>query len=137
MGQIRSFFYRFMQGRYGIDELYRFHFVIYIAIMIAGIFTRGIPSLVLMILGTALVIYMFFRCFSRNVYRRRRENGLYLALRGKIFSFFRHRRQEFRERKTHVYKKCRSCRARLRLPRVKGRHTVRCPKCVNTFEIRI
>ena len=37
----------------------------------------------------------------------------------------------------HVYKKCPNCRAVLRLPRRKGRHTTICPKCKKEFRVYV
>ncbi|MGM9637743.1 MAG: hypothetical protein ACI3YK_07145 [Eubacteriales bacterium] len=39
--------------------------------------------------------------------------------------------------KDHVYRTCPMCLANIRLPKKKGEHQVRCPKCGNLFEIKI
>ena len=77
----------------------------------------------------ATVICIFFRTMSRNIAKRRAENQ-------KFCNFFKLRKNKFRDRKTHVYRKCPSCKAVLRLPKAKGKHTVSCPKCKNKFSVR-
>ncbi|MGM9680894.1 MAG: hypothetical protein ACI3XR_05260 [Eubacteriales bacterium] len=39
--------------------------------------------------------------------------------------------------KDHVYRTCPMCLANIRLPKKKGEHRVRCPKCNNLFEVKI
>lgn len=39
--------------------------------------------------------------------------------------------------KDHVYRTCPLCLANIRLPKKKGTHNVRCPKCSNLFEVKI
>ena len=46
-----------------------------------------------------------------------------------IKGFFVLRKNKFRDRKTHVYRKCPHCKAQIRLPKVKGEHKCACPKC--------
>jgi uncharacterized CHY-type Zn-finger protein len=53
---------------------------------------------------------------------------------GRKFSFWK---RKFADRKTHVYIKCGVCKKTLRLPKVKGEHTVKCPNCANKFKVKI
>ena len=39
--------------------------------------------------------------------------------------------------KEHCYKKCSKCKTVLRLPKQKGEHTVQCPKCRESFKVKI
>lgn len=39
--------------------------------------------------------------------------------------------------KDHVYRICPSCKANIHLPKKKGAHTVRCPRCNVLFEVKI
>ncbi len=131
-----------MYGRYGTDTLskvtlwvYAAVLIIYSVLRIVFVFTlRGtlaptILSVCYVVISAALVSWMFFRMFSKNIAKRRRENE-------KFCGFFKLRRNKFRDRKTHVYRKCRKCKAVLRLPKAKGKHTVVCPRCKNRFEVR-
>ncbi len=125
---------RFMYGRYGIDEFYKFLTVVLLALITANFFFR---SLILSIVVWLLWGYTIYRFFSRRVYIRQCENRFYLRIKNGIKRFFTVRWRKWKERKTHAYKKCPHCKATLRLPRVKGKHGVNCPKCKKHFEVNI
>ncbi len=124
----------FMMGRNGIDTLYHFLMILCIALIIVNVF---VGSLILSILETAVLVYAIFRAMSRNVYKRQRENEIFLKIIGKPKAFFKLQKCKSRDRKTHVYKKCPSCKNNLRLPKVKGKHTVVCPCCKGRFDVKI
>lgn len=137
MGKFKNQLYQFMYGRYGSDTLNKVLLWIYISIVllysIVSIFitneTLGtVLWLLYSVVSLTLVVLIIFRMFSRNIQKRRREND-------KICGFFRLRRNKFRDRKTHVYRKCPKCRAVLRLPKARGRHSVVCPRCKQRFEV--
>ena len=66
---------RFMQGRYGVDQFSKFLLVLgLIAVVVSSVFVDNIAGLVFYILGWALVIYCYFRVFSRNIQKRYAEN---------------------------------------------------------------
>ncbi len=130
----RERFFRFMSGRYGSDSLNRALLILYMILIVINLF---LGSWILFILELALVIYLFFRMMSRNLYARRRENAWYCARVNRVKGFFRLRKQKRKDRKTHVFRKCPQCKNNLRLPKVKGSHTVKCPCCGNRFEIKI
>ncbi len=138
MGKLKNRLYRMMYGRYGSDTLNKVLLWVYVAVVviytILSLFiTDPRASAVLMLcyllLTALLIVWIFFRMFSRNIPKRRRENERFCG-------FFRLRRNKFRDRKTHVYRKCPHCRAVLRLPRAKGRHAVICPRCKQRFEVK-
>ena len=123
-----------MYGRYGTDTLSKVMIGVYLAFVlictIVSIFVRSIWfSLFYYVVASALVVWMFSRMFSRNIVARKREND-------KFCGFFKLRRNKFRDRKTHVYRKCPSCKAVLRLPKAKGKHFVVCPRCKHRFEVK-
>jgi len=133
MGNFKNKLYRFMYGRYGTDTLNKVLTGIYIGwvllYIILSIWIRStILYLVYLVTTTALIIIIFWRMFSRNIAKRKRENN-------KFCGFFRLRRNKFRDRKTHVYRKCPRCHAVLRLPKARGKHNVICPRCENRFEV--
>ncbi len=134
MGRLREAIYRFMYGRYGTDELGTLIFWVYFVLLVLNLILR---SWILYLLLFPLLFLYLFRCFSRNHERRRRENRAYLSVRGKITGFFRLQWRKWKERKTHVYRKCPNCRAIARLPKRKGRHVVCCPKCGRDFNVRV
>ena len=121
-------------GRYGSDTLNRVLTGIYLTwLIVFTIVDIFVDSIIFSIVGwctvVSLFIWVMFRMMSRNIYARRREND-------KFCGFFKLRKNKFRDRKTHVYRKCKSCKAVLRLPQAKGKHSVVCPKCKNRFEVR-
>ena len=137
MGRFKNRLYRFMYGRYGTygtDTLNKVLLWIYLGwIVVCAIIELFIDSpwftLFYWIVTMALVWWMLFRNFSKNVAARRKENERFCG-------FFKLRRNMLRDRKTHVYRKCPKCRAVLRLPRAKGKHTVVCPRCRERFKVR-
>ena len=122
-----------MAGRNGPDQLCRFLSILALVLLLANAFVRGT---VLWALGLALLIYAYFRMFSRNVSRRREENGRYLQLQYKVTNSVRNWLDRWRQRKDYAFFRCPGCRAMLRVPRGKGRVRVTCRKCGNAFERR-
>lgn len=130
---------RFFWGRNGADGLYYGLFVLYLLIWVLQLIFRDSRSLtaVFGVLSTAVLVIMIYRAFSKNLYKRRRENQIFMSFIYKIKGFFVLQKNKIRDRKDFVYKKCPSCKATLRLPRRKGEHTVKCPKCGNRFGVKV
>ena len=125
---------RFMYGRYGGDQLNSFVLIAVAILMVINIFLN---SLIMYVAYMLLWVWSLFRMLSRKIYKRRAENEKFLRLWTPIKNKFKLMKNKRRDRKTHVYKKCPRCKAVLRLPKRKGKHTVRCPKCSNRFDIKI
>ena len=125
---------RFMYGRYGMDQLYNFTLIACLVLLVINIFVR---SYIISLVEYALLIWALWRTFSKNIVKRRIENQKYLQIQGKVVKFFDLIRCRFRDRKTHVYRKCPGCKNNLRLPRKKGTHTVNCPCCHKSFDVTI
>ena len=133
MGKFKNKMYRFMYGRYGSDTLNKVLLIIYtVAVVVYTVLSLFVSvwwfSLVYFTLSIALIFVIFYRMFSRNIAKRRREND-------KFCGFFKLLKNKHRDRKTHIYKKCPHCKAVLRLPKAKGKHTVLCPRCKNRFTV--
>lgn len=138
MRYLRERLARFMAGRYGIDSLYYFLVAMcFVLIVVNMILPPSGASLIILLLENALFIYAFFRLLSRNIYKRQRENQAFLNFIKKPKKRFNLLKCKLRDRKTHVYKRCPSCKNNLRLPRQKGKHTVVCPCCKHRFDVRI
>jgi hypothetical protein len=134
MGKFKNKLVGFLYGRYGSDTLNKVLTAIYLIwLIVFTVVDVLVKSIIFSIIGwsisLALFFWVIFRMMSRNIYARRREND-------KFCGFFKLRRNKFRDRKTHVYRKCKSCKAVLRLPKAKGKHFVVCPKCKSRFEVR-
>ena len=123
-----------MAGRYGTDALYTVILTVCIILAVVNLFVR---SWVIWLAMLLLAAWATFRAMSRNIYKRSKENQFILKIKNSVVFFFNTGIKRFKERKTHVYKKCPKCKAQLRLPRKKGKLKVRCPKCGHSFEIKI
>ena len=124
---------KFMIGRYGPDELYNFLLKLYILLFIIDLFFN---SLVLTIIELLIVIIMFYRFLSKNIYKRRKENNKYLRLKNKILKPFNNIKRNFKDKDYYVYKKCHKCKTTLKLPLPpkRGIQHVKCPKCKNRIK---
>ena len=133
-------FQRFMQGRYGADRLHRVLTWVCLAILIVSIFIARTADIkiyyAVLLLGLAVLVFSFYRVFSKNIEKRRKENERWLSFENKVKKHFRILRDRWKFRKTHVFKKCPKCKAVLRLKRIKGTHSVTCPHCNENFKIR-
>lgn len=123
-------FMRFMYGRYGIDSLGKFLVSLALIFIVAANFAQ---SSLLSTLAWLLIIYAYFRIFSKNTYKRSAENQKYLAKTYKIRCWFARQKNMLVQRKTHHIYKCPSCKQKIRVPRGKGKIEIRCPKCNTTF----
>lgn len=123
----------FFQGRYGIDELYKFLFILFWIIAILSIF---IKNPIIYILEILICVFMFYRLLSRNIYKRQSENMKYLKIRDKVKGKITLQKRKWSERKTHIYRKCPNCKAEIRLPKKKGKHVCTCPRCKKDFEVK-
>ena len=95
-----------MQGRYGVDQLSKALLVIgLISILLASFFRGSLVGTFFYYVGWFLIIYCYFRMFSKNVSKRYAENQAYLAKSYKIRCFFAKQKDLFRQRKQyHIYK---------------------------------
>ena len=133
----RSFIERiaiFMYGRNGADALGNACFILYLVLFLINLFVR---SFIISAIQILILAYVFFRMMSRKVYKRRKENQFFCSLGRPIKKRFLLFKSEWRDRKTHVYYKCPHCKKVLRLPKIKGKHTVNCPCCKQRFDIRV
>ena len=123
-------FYRFMQGRYGADELSKFLTGFGMLLIILNILTR-IP--IFNLLFWVCLIYSYFRMFSKNHSARYAENQKFLALKNQL-KYKIEKNKELREQKKiyHIYS-CPYCKQKIRIPKGKGTIIITCPKCKEEF----
>ena len=133
---MRDKFNKFMQGRYGVDELSRFTMGVALALIILTMFVnivnRSVGS-VLDFLGIAAIVYAYFRIFSRNIQQRYAENQKYLQMTSKLRLRFNKEKNLMKQRKTHHIYSCPGCGQKIRIPRGKGKIEIECPKCYTKF----
>lgn len=130
-------FQSFMQGRYGTDELSYFLFIVGLVVLILSSLIS--PLSILYLPALALLIWAWFRSMSRNIDKRQRERGRYLRIRESIGRRFGLYRNMWRDRKTHRYYHCPSCKGIVRITRPpRGKCiTIVCPHCRNSFQRRV
>jgi len=118
---------KFMYGRYGPDELYMFSFKIYLVLLIINLF---IKSSIISLLEILIIIWMFYRCFSKKIYKRSDENVAFLNIKKKFLKPFSNIKRNIKD-KEHVYKKCHKCHTTLKLPLPleRGIKKAKCPNC--------
>ena len=102
MNRFKQSFSRFMYGRYGMDQLSRCLSYVVLVLIILTFFLRSNVIYTVALLG---IVYIYFRMFSRNISRRSEDS------------------------KTHRIFKCPSCGQKIRVPKGKGRISIKCPKC--------
>lgn len=128
--KMRYRFARFMQGRYGADQLCNLTLYLALGLTIADLFLKtGIVGAA----GVALYVITIVRMLSRNRGKRAAENQRYLFLTANIRKKFRQFIQRQKNRKQYKYFKCPQCRALLRLTRGCGQVNVTCARCNHEF----
>ena len=120
---------RFMYGRYGMDQLNKFLMGVCLVLLVISIFVR-FP--LMNILVFALLILMYFRMFSRQIYNRAAENTKYMNLTGGIRRSLTGFKTKVKD-KDHNYYTCPNCKQTVRVPRGKGKIEITCPKCKTKF----
>ena len=134
MNNFKQKLIRFMIGRYGMDEMYLGLFGVWFVITLVNAFVH---SVFLNLLAFAALMWGLFRFRSRDHAKRRAENEKFLNLWRPVKNWLTFQRDRFRDRKTARYRKCSHCKAIVKLPNRKGKHTGRCPKCGERFDVRI
>lgn len=124
---------RFMIGRNGNDQLNLFLLVSSVVLLIVGSFTGGIIRSVLRLAAFVFLAFTYYRMLSKDVYKRREENGKYLQIRYRVFAKLKALKERWVQRKDYKFFQCPSCHAVLRVPRGRGKIKIVCRKCGNTF----
>lgn len=112
---------RFMQGRYGSDELN-------IILLISSVILNLLSPLVQIFSGLSMVCicYAIYRMFSRNIYKRRCENA-------RVAPYVAFVKAKFKNKGQAKIFMCPKCKRTLRVPRGKGKINVNCP-CGNVLK---
>ena len=121
---------RFMYGRYGVDGLGRF---LSWGAVILLILSMLIDIPFLYPLSLALLVWCYFRMFSKNVQKRYQENCVYYRYVNIVKDFFKRQKSYLQQSKTHHIYKCPNCKQKIRIPRGKGKVAIRCQKCGTEF----
>lgn len=131
---------KFMYGRYGPDNLYHFLFKLYLGLFLIDII---IENSIITYIELLVIVIMFYRFFSKNIYKRSNENKIFLKYSKKVTKPIRNITKNFKRKiknfkdKSYVYKKCFKCKTiiRLPLPDNYGIKHVKCPKCKKRLHV--
>ena len=120
-----------MYGRYGSDQLNMAILVAAVLVSLTNSGLTGFPRVSTVYSGIVapilsgivygLLIYSFFRMFSRNIYKRQRENRRFTQLWMRL------------KDRNNRYFRCPNCKQTVRVPRGRGKICIRCPKCGEKF----
>ena len=121
---------RFMYGRYGMDGLGKFMSWTSIILLLCSMLF-GID--VLYFVSVALLVWCYFRMFSRNVQKRYQENCVYYRYVNIVRDFFKRQKSYIKQSKTHHIYKCPQCKQKIRIPKGKGKVAIRCQRCGTEF----
>lgn len=122
---------RVMAGRYGNDQLGNFLFAVYLLLFILQlVFRTTVISPVCILLSYLVIILYFFRCLSRNIYKRQMENQKFLKAWNPVKNYFKFCRLRMKERSgTKKLYRCPKCHQTIRVPKGRGKIAISCPKC--------
>lgn len=125
---------RFMIGRYGVDDLGRVLSGTVLVCFLISMFSFLVPVFAIFYwIGIALMIYSFFRMFSRNTSKRYAENQKFLNWRYQGVVKRNQAKTRFAQRKIYRFYKCPQCSQKVRVPKGKGKICITCPKCRTEF----
>ncbi len=113
-----------------IDDLNKFLIIIDIILIIVSLF---IKAFLLDLLKFIFLFLVIFRLTSKNKLQRSKENKIYQSIIKTLTKPFTNIIRNFKDRKTHVYKKCHKCKTTLKLPlpKTRGINHAKCPECSN------
>ncbi len=128
-------FENFMRGRYGLDGYGRFLSTTSIVFMLLGLVLSRINHNFNLFsnLGLILIIYTYFRIFSRQHARRAQENYVYYGAVSGINTKISKFKARMATNKTHKIFKCPKCKQKLRVPRNRGKIAIKCNRCHTEF----
>lgn len=135
---LQNKFAKFMYGRNGLDLFNKCVMVCYLLSTFGVIFAPNLEVAYIMLGLCALLAILFvYRALSKDLTQRRAENAVCLKLQYAMRKETRLLKNRWKDRKTHVYKKCPNCKAVLRSKRIKGTHTCKCPHCNTEVKVKV
>lgn len=129
MNRFREKMIRFMQGRYGMDDLGRFVMIVTLVCMVLSFMFRSSFLNMLVCVG---LIYCYWRMLSRNISGRYQENQKFQQLKSRLFSTKNNVFSRPKDNTSRIFK-CPACGQKVRVPKGKGKISIHCPKCNTDF----
>lgn len=115
-------FGRMFIGRNGPDHLSLGLFILALALSL-------VPVTIVFFISLAVFAISVFRMFSRNVQQRRKENLMFLRLVNKPKMWYYNLKAERTQSRLYKIFRCSQCGQKLRVPRGKGKVSIKCSKC--------
>lgn len=131
MNNFKYKLYQFMSGRYGTDNLSTFLLLFSLFLLVINMFV--IQNMIFSTLIWVLLIFNVFRTYSKNIYKRRKENDAFLQITSPIRKRISVIKKQSKD-KQYKYFICPSCKQLVRVPRGKGKISITCPSCKHSFD---
>lgn len=122
---------RFMFGRNGMDQLNVFMIIVALVLQFAQYPTATYSQLLgNLVYGASMALWVLviFRCYSKNLHKRRSENQAVMGWWWNVRRKYKDA-QVRRKDKDHKYFTCPQCKTICRVPVGKGKVVITCPKC--------
>lgn len=122
---------KFMYGRYGNDELNQFLFkLVFVSLVISLLSGRAnFLGDMFYFLALIIVVFIYFRMFSKNFNKRYAERTSYLKFSNKVKLALDKQKKLKQQKKSYAFFRCPSCKQKVRVPKGKGKISIHCPKC--------
>lgn len=88
-----------------------------------------IPLSFMFVISMTLIVVAILRMFSRNIDQRRKENLMFMRLVNKPKTWYYKSKAKSKQRKLYKVYKCPKCFQKLRVPRGKGKVSIKCSNC--------
>ena len=121
---------QFLSGRYGNDQLNTF---LLFLVLLTIWFGRAAHAGLISFIGELLWIWALYRGLSRNIYRRRSENALFLEKTKIPRAHIRAKMMDIRDKYSRHFV-CPGCGRINRVPRNQGKITITCPACFKKYD---
>lgn len=131
---------KFMIGRNGPDEFTKFLTWVTFGVLLIGMilsFTlRGIAPIVPLVvfaISILLLVFQYWRVFSKNIPLQQKMNRWYTTRRYKLQVKLQKVKDRRQQAKFYRFFKCPNCAQKVRVPKGRGKIMITCPKCKTEF----
>ena len=85
------------------------------------------------IAGIVLLVYTYYRMFSKNISKMYAQNQKYLNAKYRAVVKKDAWKKQWQQRKIYRFYRCPGCKQKVRVPKGKGKICITCPKCRMEF----
>ena len=85
------------------------------------------------IVGIVLLVYTYYRMFSKNISKMYAQNQKYLNAKYRAVVKKDAWKKQWQQRKIYRFYRCPGCKQKVRVPKGKGKICITCPKCRMEF----